>query len=139
MLSCACMACMWLWIYWTSMHCVCKMNTASHWGLVHVWYQALKESSLRVLAKAQEQMFMVFITLHVSSWYLSVYVYVSVYCVAPSSGAYTPACQKKKQENEIKCMYLACLYVHSEYISIVSIWHCWQPLKWHCAVRANVI
>ncbi len=43
-----------------------------------------------------------------SSWYLFIYVYVSVYCVSPSSGAHTPACQKKKQENEIKCMYPAC-------------------------------
>ncbi len=84
------------------------------------------ESSLRRLASGTD-VHGFHISPCLSSWYLFIYVYVSVYCVAPSSGAHTPACQKKKQENEIKCMYPACL---PSFISAVTVSMTpWEPLN----------
>lgn len=106
---CSGMACMWL--RFTEHQCtVCAKWTLSRTEDRWVWGKSTKWILSATPGQSPGTDVHGFhISSCLSSWYLSIYVYVSVYCVAPSSGAHTPSCQKKKQENEIKCMYPACL------------------------------
>lgn len=119
---CSGMACMWLWFYWTSVHHVCQMNTEPHWGQISVWKNA-QESSLRPLANPQEQLFMVFISLHVCLHDISLYMCMCQSTVLHPLLELIPQLARRRSRRMKLNVCILHAYLHSDYISTCEYDH----------------
>lgn len=124
---CSGMACMWLLLL--SISALCVQN--EHWAALRTdecEEKVLNESSLRPLANPQEQMFMVFISLHVCLHDIFLYMCMCQSTVLHPLLELIPQLARRRSRRMKLNVCILHAYLHSDFISAVSMTP-WEPLK----------